>query len=168
MIHRTPSGMLGRVLPAAVALLGLGGRCNVTPFRPGHGDAALGTPGAGPDGSTGRGTEPDSAAAEPPPFSCGGVVCATGTSSVQSFPCCTDGGECGLRVVISPKCFPRNLKGGVDSRCAPFEIPGQITLPGCCSPSGCGALASFDQIGCIPNSDLGRATVDCVPDVPFQ
>jgi len=166
MTGRTHGGILGRVLSVAVALLGLGGRCNVTPFRPGHGDAALGTPSTVPDGSTG--TEPDSAPAEPPPFSCGGVVCTLGTASVQSFPCCTDSGECGLRIVISPKCLPRNLKGGADSRCAPFEIPGQLTLPGCCSPAGCGALATFDQIGCIPNPDVGRATVDCVPDVPFQ
>jgi hypothetical protein len=99
---------------------------------------------------------------------CGGVTCHPGTSSVESSACCTDSDDCGLRLVISPSCLTRNEKGGVDSRCAPFEIPGMLTLPGCCSPTGCGALANFDSLGCLPNPSLGRATVPCTPDVPFE
>ncbi len=125
-------------------------------------------------GATGRnpvdgGGASDAGQTVPPGFAvCGGVTCRPGTSSVQSSACCTDANACGLRIVLSMSCLATHEKGGVDSRCAPFELPGQMTLPGCCSPSGCGALAEFDGIGCIPNTVLGRATVACVPDVPFQ
>jgi hypothetical protein len=165
-MRRARSGR-ARLLLVPVALSALAGRCNVSPPDAEQGDGApTGAAGAGTDG--GSSGPPDAASMGPPPFSCGGVVCQLGSSGVQSFPCCTDDtGECGLRVVISQKCLARHLRGGADSRCAPFEIPGQLTLPGCCSPSGCGALATFDQIGCIPNADVGRPSVDCTPDVPF-
>jgi hypothetical protein len=100
--------------------------------------------------------------------SCGGETCLAGTAAVQSTGCCTDSGGCGLRIVLSSKCLSKKLRGGVDNRCPAFEIPGKLTLPGCCSPTGCGALATFDDIGCIPNADLGRMAVACVPDVPFD
>jgi len=121
------------------------------------------------DGGGASGASSDAGQTVPPGFAvCGGVTCSPGTSSVQSSACCTDANACGLRIVLSMSCLATHEKGGVDSRCAPFELPGQMTLPGCCSPSGCGALAEFDGIGCIPNTVLGRATVACVPDVPFQ
>ena len=99
---------------------------------------------------------------------CGGATCLRGTSSVQSTACCTDSDECGLRTVLSSKCLPKNERGGVDNRCAPLDIQGKVTLPGCCSPAGCGAYATFDQIGCISNPDLGLEAVPWTPDVPFD
>ena len=126
------------------------------------GGGSGGVPGTTDAGSSGGATLPFGA------VSCGGETCLAGTSSVQSTGCCTDSGECGLRIVLSSKCLSKKLPGGVDNRCPAFEIPGKITMPGCCSPTGCGALANFDQIGCIPNADLGRDEAACVPDVPFD
>jgi hypothetical protein len=138
-------------------------------------DAAVGSPmeaSAPARGTGGAASEADAATSTggslpPGTASCGGTLCQPGTSSVQSTACCTDSNECGLRIVLSSSCLPKKAPGGVDSRCAPFDIEGKITLPGCCSPTGCGALATFDDLGCIPNSDLSRATVPCTPDTPF-
>jgi hypothetical protein len=136
-------------------------------------DASAGSESGAANGGAGPSQGDDAAAGGGPslPFgavSCGGETCLAGTSAVQSTACCTDLGACGVRIVLSSKCLSKKERGGVDNRCAAFEIQGKITLPGCCSPSGCGALATFDQIGCIPNADLGRAEVACTPDVPFD
>jgi hypothetical protein len=155
---------------AAVAACGVIGRDYVL-FR----DASLVEDGGVPTGNGGAPSGRDAAASSGGgsslPFgavSCGDATCLPGTSSVQSSACCTDSNECGLRTVLSSKCLSKNERGGVDNRCAPLEIHGMITLPGCCSPAGCGAYATFDQIGCIPNPDLGLDEVPCTPDVPFD
>jgi hypothetical protein len=147
----------------------VGTGCDSGARRDALGDGAASTS-SGRGGASGGN---ESAEAAAPPVApgdavCNGTTCHPGTSGVQSTACCTDTSECGLRIVLSPECLSRNEKGGVDARCAPFEIPGQLTLPGCCSPTGCGALATSDNLGCIPNAALSRTTVPCTPDVPFQ
>lgn len=125
-------------------------------------DAGSDGQGAGSGGAGGAGT--GGATGTPfPGAHCGSLTCGVvnDTAGVQSKACCTDTNECGVQTVLSPKCLSTKEPGGPSPACATFDIPGKITMPGCCGPQGCGALATFGDLGCIPNADLGRAAVAC-------
>jgi hypothetical protein len=93
---------------------------------------------------------------------CGGETCQLhNASGVDSESCCTDDGACGVHVVFLPGCLPQNRAGGIFPTCEMYTVPAKITMPGCCGPDGCGAFATFDSLGCIPNVDLGRPKVAC-------
>jgi hypothetical protein len=94
---------------------------------------------------------------------CGGTKCEPPDQSggLQAYACCTPDDACGIRVPVSPDCLPFKMPGHINPACPSYEYPGKIVMPGCCSPIGCGALATFENVGCIPNERLQKAHLDC-------
>lgn len=94
---------------------------------------------------------------------CGGEACKTTSdgTGVDAHPCCTADGACGVKLPISVACLPRNQFGTVNQFCDSYDLPGPITLPGCCGSDGCGARTTIENLGCISNAHLGRAKVAC-------
>jgi hypothetical protein len=131
----------------------------------GSAGAAAGGGGASAGGKGGRsGTATGGAVSAVPPLQCGGATCsAVDTGVVESKPCCTAANACGVQLVLSTTCLPPKQPGGASPLCPAFDIAGKITMPGCCGPKGCGALATFGSLGCIPNADLGLAAAPCTP-----
>jgi hypothetical protein len=129
----------------------------------GGGASPGGTPGSGGKGSGGKG----SGGAPGSGGSAGGVVCGgdtcttTAGTGVEAYPCCTKDDTCGVKLPLSVACLPRNQFGTVNDDCETYEIPNLITMPGCCGSDGCGARATFENLGCISNANLGKPKVPC-------
>jgi hypothetical protein len=123
--------------------------------RGGHGGSA------GSSGTAGNG-----GAAGSTSVTCGGTACTLSVTAgfEQLKACCTDAGGCGLKMPNIAKCLPANMPGTPSADCPlpTFAIPGGNVLPGCCGPSGCGALDSV--LGCIPNSEIGAPAAACTYD----
>ena len=97
---------------------------------------------------------------------CGGDTCTTTSAGtgVDAYPCCTKDDTCGVKLALSATCLPRNQFGTVNDDCETYEIPNLITMPGCCGSDGCGARATFENLGCISNANLGKPRVACNQD----
>ena len=78
-------------------------------------------------------------------------------TGLQVSPCCTKDDTCGVRIPLSATCLPRNQFGTTNPDCVDYVQENVITLPGCCGKDGCGARATFENLGCISNQNLAAA-----------
>lgn len=170
----TPArSLLGSVL---VVVVGVATACGSS-TKDGLGGSPSGTAGAtatagagGAAGSSGGGAAGASTAGKSgagglsvTQVQCGSAVCSSSTDpSVEASACCTAQVACGYRLPISSKCLSTKMPGHVNPVCAPYSIAGKLQLPGCCSPTGCGARVTIMGIGCVANPDLGLDPVACV------
>jgi hypothetical protein len=124
-----------------------------------------GAGGAASGGAHASGGAPGSGGAAPGSggaVTCGGEECKTSPGTgTEAYPCCTTDGACGVKLPISVTCLPRNQFGTVNQFCDSYDLPGPITLPGCCGSDGCGARMTTEGLGCISNTQLGRPKVAC-------
>ncbi len=92
---------------------------------------------------------------------CGTNPCLrpAGAENERIKTCCTDTNGCGLKLPEASKCLAQQ-PGYQSSACPTFtNADASLSLPGCCSPNGCGGLDAY--VGCIENSQLGQPSVAC-------
>jgi hypothetical protein len=96
---------------------------------------------------------------------CAGAICKPlADQSIESRACCTDAMLCGYRLPISGRCLGTKEPGTINPVCPDFALGGKVSFPGCCSPTGCGALVTIGGIGCVDRTELGLPHLDCVFD----
>lgn len=129
------------------------------------GSSAGGRAAAGRTGGAGRASAGSGSAGTPATVSCGGRMCAGGSSFLGAVPaCCTTDAKCGLSLagLGLGQCTERDAPGTLNEACPDQTIGGLLTLAGCCRPDmTCGALDTMLGLGCVA---LGGAnTTACEP-----
>ena len=149
--------------------------CSSTNATPAHGtfpdggDSSGGASGSGGGssvgGSAGASTGGQGVGGSIQDVPCGGTICKPlADQSVESRACCTVVNLCGYRLPISGSCLSIKEPGTINPVCPDFALGGKVSFPGCCSPTGFGALVTIGGIGCVDRTELGLTHLDCVFD----